>query len=87
MKAGVTLVDITAAPRITTAQKLDVLSSQMKCAGHRAVVEATANFEKFHTAEMTASGKYPPSLLSEKRHDFLWQHSNSNLLKSDTKKP
>jgi NAD(P) transhydrogenase len=58
---GVTLVDPTAAPRITIAQKLDVLSSQAKCAGHRAVVEATYQFQKFHSAEMTAAGKYPPS--------------------------
>mmetsp|Transcript_132990 Transcript_132990/g.370748 ORF Transcript_132990/g.370748 Transcript_132990/m.370748 type:complete len:1040 (+) Transcript_132990:65-3184(+) len=59
--AGVTLIDITAVPRITIAQKLDVLSSQAKVAGHRAVVEATHAFGRFHTAEMTAAGKYPPS--------------------------
>jgi len=60
-RAGVTLIDVTAVPRITIAQKLDVLSSQAKCAGHRAVVEATYHFSRFHTAEMTAAGKYPPS--------------------------
>ena len=59
--AGVTLIDVTAVPRITIAQKLDVLSSQAKVAGHRAVVEATYSFGRFHTAEMTAAGKYPPS--------------------------
>jgi len=59
--AGVTLIDVTAVPRITIAQKLDVLSSQAKVAGHRAVVEATYAFGRFHTAEMTAAGKYPPS--------------------------
>jgi len=59
--AGVTLIDVTAVPRITIAQKLDVLSSQAKVAGHRAVVEATHAFGRFHTAEMTAAGKYPPS--------------------------
>ena len=60
-------------PRITIAQKLDVLSSQAKVAGHRAVVEVGAAtqlksgceaayaFQRFHTAEMTAAGKYPPS--------------------------
>lgn len=57
----VTLIDVTAAPRITIAQKLDVLSSQAKVAGHRAVIEATHAFGRFHTAEMTAAGKYPPS--------------------------
>ncbi|CAK0860548.1 unnamed protein product [Prorocentrum cordatum] len=60
-KAGVTLMDVTAVPRITIAQKLDVLSSQAKVAGHRAVIEATHAFSRFHTAEMTAAGKYPPS--------------------------
>eukprot|EP00397_Hematodinium_sp_SG-2012_P004702 GEMP01004715.1.p1 GENE.GEMP01004715.1~~GEMP01004715.1.p1 ORF type:complete len:1021 (+),score=264.21 GEMP01004715.1:65-3127(+) len=59
--AGVTLVDTTAAPRITIAQKLDVLSSQAKLAGHRAVIEAAYNFQRFHSAEITAAGKYPPS--------------------------
>merc|ERR1719499_40999 len=60
-RAGVTLIDVTAVPRISIAQKLDVLSSQAKVAGHRAVVEATHAFGRFHTAEMTAAGKYPPS--------------------------
>lgn len=59
--AGVMLIDVTAVPRITIAQKLDVLSSQAKCAGHRAVIEASYAFGRFHTAEMTAAGKYPPS--------------------------
>ena len=36
----ITVVDVTAVPRITIAQKLDVLSSQAKVAGHRAVLEA-----------------------------------------------
>jgi len=58
---GVTLIDVTAVPRITIAQKLDVLSSQAKVAGHRAVIEATHAYGRFHTAEMTAAGKYPPS--------------------------
>eukprot|EP00429_Kryptoperidinium_foliaceum_P016898 CAMPEP_0176036838 /NCGR_PEP_ID=MMETSP0120_2-20121206/18246_1 /TAXON_ID=160619 /ORGANISM="Kryptoperidinium foliaceum, Strain CCMP 1326" /LENGTH=840 /DNA_ID=CAMNT_0017370225 /DNA_START=66 /DNA_END=2585 /DNA_ORIENTATION=+ len=60
-ECGLTLIDVTAVPRITIAQKLDVLSSQAKVAGHRAVVEATHVYGRFHTAEMTAAGKYPPS--------------------------
>ena len=44
-------------PRITIAQKLDVLSSQAKVAGHRAVMEASYHFERFHSAEITAAGK------------------------------
>jgi len=60
-RAGCTLIDVTAVPRITIAQKLDVLSSQAKVAGHRAVMEASYHFERFHSAEITAAGKYPPS--------------------------
>jgi len=37
------VVDVTAVPRITIAQKLDVLSSQAKVAGHRAVLEANGD--------------------------------------------
>jgi NAD(P) transhydrogenase len=59
--AGVSLVDTTAVPRITTAQKLDVLSSQAKIAGHRAVVEASYVYQKFYAGEITAAGKYPPA--------------------------
>ncbi|CAE7354434.1 pntA [Symbiodinium natans] len=57
----ITIVDVTAVPRITIAQKLDVLSSQAKVAGHRAVLEAAHSYQRFHTAEMTAAGKYPPA--------------------------
>merc|ERR1719454_2332532 len=60
-KAGVTLVDTTAVPRITIAQKMDVLSSQAKCAGHRAVLEGANVFERFYQGEITAAGKYPPT--------------------------
>merc|ERR1719218_49066 len=59
--AGVTLLDVTAIPRITIAQKLDVLSSQAKVAGIRAVIEASHKFKRFQAAEITAAGKYPPS--------------------------
>jgi NAD(P) transhydrogenase len=59
--AGVTLVDVTAVPRITIAQKLDVLSSQAKVGGIRAVIEAAHAFKRFQSAEITAAGKYPPS--------------------------
>merc|ERR1719424_2173392 len=60
-KARVTLLDVTAAPRITIAQKLDVLSSQGKVAGHRAVLEAAHEFGRFHQGEITAAGKFPAS--------------------------
>lgn len=57
----VTLVDVTAVPRITIAQKLDVLSSQGKVAGIRAVIEAAHSFKRFQSPEITSAGKYPPS--------------------------
>mmetsp|Transcript_18049 Transcript_18049/g.51227 ORF Transcript_18049/g.51227 Transcript_18049/m.51227 type:complete len:1019 (-) Transcript_18049:251-3307(-) len=59
--SGVQLVDLTAVPRITIAQKLDVLSSQAKCAGHRAVMEAAHAYGRFFAPEVTAAGKYPPT--------------------------
>lgn len=58
---GVSLIDTTAVPRITIAQALDVLSSQAKVAGQRAVTEASYNFTRFQSAEMTSAGKYPPA--------------------------
>jgi len=60
-KSGVQLMDLTAVPRITIAQKLDVLSSQAKCAGHRAVLEAANKYQRFFAPEVTAAGKYPPT--------------------------
>ncbi|KAF4716166.1 hypothetical protein FOZ62_023293 [Perkinsus olseni] len=53
---GVNLVDVTAVPRITIAQKLDCLSSQAKIAGHRAVLEAAHEYQKFFAPEITAAG-------------------------------
>eukprot|EP00899_Mesostigma_viride_P013369 jgi/Mesvir1/22032/Mv15917-RA.2 len=58
---GVTLMAMDAVPRISRAQKLDVLSSMGKVAGYRAVVEAASHFQRFFTPEITAAGKYPPA--------------------------
>jgi NAD/NADP transhydrogenase alpha subunit len=60
-EGGVQLMDMSATPRITIAQKLDVLSSQAKCAGHRAVLEAANVYGRFFAPEVTAAGKYPPT--------------------------
>jgi len=60
-KNSVMLIDTTAVPRITIAQKLDVLSSQAKLAGHRAVLEAAYTYQRFHAPEITAAGKYAPA--------------------------
>jgi len=61
LESGVQLMDLTAVPRITIGQKLDVLSSQAKCAGHRAVLEAANVYGRFFAPEVTAAGKYAPT--------------------------
>lgn len=48
-------------PRITRAQKMDVLSSMANIAGYRAVVEAANYFGRFFTGQITAAGKVPPA--------------------------
>ncbi len=60
-KAGINCIDVTAVPRITIAQKLDVLSSQAKIAGNRAAIEAAILYGKFMSPEITAAGKFPPA--------------------------
>ena len=58
---GVDLVAIELLPRITRAQSMDVLSSQANLAGYRAVVEATAAFDRGFPMMMTAAGSVPPA--------------------------
>jgi NAD(P) transhydrogenase subunit alpha len=48
-------------PRITRAQKMDVLSSQANIAGYRAVIEASAEFGSFFGGQITAAGKTKPA--------------------------
>ena len=48
-------------PRISRAQKMDVLSSMANISGYRAVIEAGNNFGRFFTCQMTAAGKVPPA--------------------------
>lgn len=59
--AGVNLLAVDAIPRISRAQSLDVLSSQAKIAGYRAVVEAANNYQRFLNGEVTAAGSFQPS--------------------------
>jgi len=59
--ANINLIDVTAVPRITIAQKLDVLSSQAKIAGNRAVIEGAILYGKFMNGEITAAGKFDPA--------------------------
>lgn len=48
-------------PRISRAQSMDALSSTANIAGYRAVVEASHNFGRFFTGQVTAAGKVPPA--------------------------
>jgi NAD(P) transhydrogenase subunit alpha len=48
-------------PRISRAQKMDVLSSMGNIAGYRAVIEAAYCYGSFFTGQFTAAGKVPPA--------------------------
>ena len=54
--SGLNLISIDSVPRITTAQKMDVLSSVGKIAGYRAVIEAVHKFQSFLAPQITAAG-------------------------------
>jgi H+-translocating NAD(P) transhydrogenase subunit alpha len=55
-KTGVSLFAMELMPRITRAQSMDVLSSQSNLAGYKAVVDASAAFERALPMMMTAAG-------------------------------
>ncbi len=54
----ISLLAMDSIPRISRAQSLDVLSSQAKIAGYRAVVEAANIYQRFFNGEITAAGKF-----------------------------
>ncbi|TNE85705.1 MAG: Re/Si-specific NAD(P)(+) transhydrogenase subunit alpha [Deltaproteobacteria bacterium] len=56
-----TLIALDQVPRISRAQKMDVLSSMANIAGYRAVVEASQHYGGFFGMQMTAAGKTPPA--------------------------
>ena len=58
---AITVLAIDAAPRISRAQSLDVLSSMANISGYRAVIEAAHSFGRFFTGQVTAAGKVPPA--------------------------
>lgn len=60
-KRGVNTLALDSVPRISRAQKMDVLSSMANIAGYRAVVEASQHFGRFFTGQITAAGKIPPA--------------------------
>ena len=50
-----------AIPRISRAQKMDVLSSMANVAGYRAVIEGANHYGKFLNGQITAAGKVEPA--------------------------
>jgi len=58
---GASVIALDAIPRISRAQKMDVLSSMANIAGYRAVVEAANVYGGQFTAQITAAGKTPPA--------------------------
>ena len=59
--AGTNAIAMDMVPRISRAQKMDVLSSMANIAGYRAVIEAGNQFGRFFTGQITAAGKVPPA--------------------------
>lgn len=57
----VNAVAMDAIPRISRAQKMDVLSSMANIAGYRAVVEGAFHFGRFLNGQITAAGKVEPA--------------------------
>jgi NAD(P) transhydrogenase subunit alpha len=58
---GANVIAMEMVPRISRAQKMDALSSMANIAGYRAVIEASNNFGRFFTGQVTAAGKVPPA--------------------------
>jgi H+-translocating NAD(P) transhydrogenase subunit alpha len=58
---GVTALAMELVPRITRAQRMDVLSSQATVAGYKAVLLAAAASNRFFPMLMTAAGTIPPA--------------------------
>lgn len=61
LAAGINLLAVDAIPRVSRAQSLDVLSSQAKIAGYRAVIEASNIYQRFLNGEVTAAGTFAAS--------------------------
>ena len=57
----VNAIAMDAIPRISRAQKMDVLSSMANIAGYRAVIEGANHFGRFLNGQITAAGKVNPA--------------------------
>jgi len=58
---NVTAIAVDCIPRITRAQKMDVLSAMSNISGYRAVIEAANEYPHFFTGQITAAGKIDPA--------------------------
>lgn len=58
---NINAVAMDAIPRISRAQKMDVLSSMANIAGYRAVIESANYFGRFLNGQITAAGKVEPA--------------------------
>jgi NAD(P) transhydrogenase subunit alpha len=58
---GLSALALERVPRITRAQKMDVLSSMANLAGYRAVIEAATTYGAFFGPQITAAGASPPA--------------------------
>jgi NAD(P) transhydrogenase subunit alpha len=61
LERRVTTLALERVPRVTRAQKMDVLSSMANLLGYRAVIEASASFGGFFGAQVTAAGSSRPA--------------------------
>ncbi len=57
----VNAIAMDAIPRISRAQKMDVLSSMANIAGYRSVIEGANHFGRFLNGQITAAGKVAPA--------------------------
>ena len=58
---GATALALDKIPRISRAQKMDVLSSMANIAGYRSILEAAAAYGGFFGSQTTAAGSTPPA--------------------------
>lgn len=58
---NISAIAMDAIPRISRAQKMDVLSSMANIAGYRAVIESAFYFGRFLNGQITAAGKVEPA--------------------------
>lgn len=58
---GCSYLSMDSIPRISRAQKMDVLSSMANIAGYRSVIEGANHFGRFLNGQITAAGKVEPA--------------------------